>query len=102
MDSPPCERPRASPPPACSPPRHLPDKIHFFLPVWTPVRVKDLVMPHRRLAADIRLLPRIPRQPSLGLARNQPPINGRYLVFLCDRQNPLERALKPARHVLGA
>src|SRR5579883_2391428 len=53
-------------------------------------------------SSGIRVLPGIPRQPGLGLARHQPPVVGRHAVLLGDRQNPLERAAVGPRHVLRA
>src|SRR5216684_2812090 len=81
---------------------NLPNKIHLILPVWRPIGMKNFVMPYNRLTIDIRLGPRIPRQPSLRLAGHEAPVNRRNLVLLRHRQNPLESTLVSSRHVLGA
>src|SRR5260370_19235171 len=81
---------------------YLSNKIHFILPVRRPIGMKNFVMPYGRLTVDVRFGPRIPRQPGLGLAGHQAPVNRRNLVLLRNRQNPLESTLVSSRHVLGA
>src|SRR4029077_20119035 len=83
-------------------PRYLPDERNLFFTVGLPVGVKDLVVPDRRLMIDIRVLPGIPRIIGLRFSRNQSPIDCRYLVFLCDWQDALERAAGAAGHIFGA
>ena len=80
----------------------FPNNIHFALPVWPVVLTKDFMKPHRGLLQHVGPLPGIPRKVRLCFACDQTPVDGSYVIALCDRQSVVECAACAARHVLRA
>src|SRR4030095_3199769 len=66
------------------------NKLNFFRNVRPAVRAKHFVKPDRRLAIDIRMLPRIPRQVSLCLTLDQSPVDHADVVNLANHQTTEE------------
>src|SRR5919198_920763 len=81
---------------------HLADELRLALVVRRAVAAENLVVPHRRIAIDVWLLPGIPRQPGLRFSGDESPVDRHDLQALRDRQRPLERAPVAARQVLRA
>lgn len=77
-------------------------KSPFFWIVEGAIGAEYLVEPLFGLVVRIRLLPGVPRQIRLRLARDQTPVDCCYFVFLCDREDALKGAAPGARHVFRA
>src|SRR5665213_1206695 len=80
----------------------LTDQVDLMLPVGCSIMTKDLVEPYRRLRQHIGMLPRVPRQVRLRLARDQAPVDGADVVLLRQRQRVVERAARAPRHEFRA
>src|ERR1044071_170951 len=70
------------------------DELNFFRNVRAAVVAKHFVKPDRRLAIDIRMLPRIPRQVRLCLTLHQPPVDHADMVNAADHHTTKEKAAR--------
>ncbi len=85
-----------------TPPRQRSNQIHLMMPIRCVILPEHLVKPYRRLLSHIRPLPRVPRIVRLRLPRHQPPVHRSHVIFLRDRQAPVECAPIPSGHILRA
>src|ERR1051326_4174899 len=83
-------------------PGHAADEFNFFDHVGCAIVAEDLVEPHCRLAIDIRMLPRVPRQVRLRLSLHESPVDHADVVYLADRHRAEKETAVASRHVLRA